>query len=145
MIFEHTKCTYISWNIPPRFLYFFLCKILDLKYLPFWGGFFYKNVMWTTVKQQYKARLLLRCIHHFKSKFNLQYGPYAHFGYWTLVSDPWPNKVAEKVESDAPKVPKEAEAKRNGVIKPLKLQIQSISNTENLDALKTLRINRSRP
>ena len=22
---------------------------------------------------------------------NLQYGPYAHFGYWTLVSDPQPN------------------------------------------------------
>ena len=21
--------------------------------------------------------------------FSLQYGPYAHFGYWTLVSDPW--------------------------------------------------------
>ena len=36
---------------------------------------------------------------------NLQYGPYAHFGYWTLVSDPYPNKVVNKwLEVDAPKV-----------------------------------------
>ena len=50
--------------------------------------------------------------------FNLQYGPYAHFGYWTLVSDPWPNKVVQKLKSDAQKVPKEAKAKRDGVINP---------------------------
>ena len=31
---------------------------------------------------------------------NLQNGPYAHFGYWILISDPWPNL----------KVPKGAEA-----------------------------------
>ena len=24
----------------------------------------------------------------FQSDLNLRYGPYAHFGYWTLVSDP---------------------------------------------------------
>ena len=24
----------------------------------------------------------------FQIRFNLQYGTYAHFGYWTLVSDP---------------------------------------------------------
>ena len=29
---------------------------------------------------------------------NLQYGPYAHFGYWYLVSDPEPNIVVQKVE-----------------------------------------------
>ena len=57
--------------------------------------------------------------------FNLQYGAYAHFGYWTLVSDfnqilsdPQPNKVVQKVESDAQKVPKEAKPKRDGVINP---------------------------
>ena len=33
------------------------------------------------VRLKYKKRLLLRCMHHFKSGFNLQYGPYAHFGY----------------------------------------------------------------
>ena len=30
--------------------------------------------------------------------FNLQYGPYAHFGYRTLVSDPYQNKVIQKIE-----------------------------------------------
>ena len=49
---------------------------------------------------------------------NLQYGPYAHFGYWTLVSDPMLNKVVQKVEKWCQKVPKEAKAKRDGVINP---------------------------
>ena len=44
-----------------------------------------------------------------------------------------------------PKMPKQAEAKRNGVINPQKLQFQLIFNTVNFDALKTLRINRSPP
>ena len=44
-----------------------------------------------------------------------------------------------------PKMFKQAEAKRDGVIKPTKLQFQSFFNTENSDALKTLRINRNRP
>ena len=35
--------------------------------------------------------------------FYKQYGPYAHFGYLTLVSDPWPNKVIQKLKSDAKK------------------------------------------
>ena len=35
----------------------------------------WKNIM------KYKRRLLLRCIHHFKSDLiNNNYGPYAHFG-----------------------------------------------------------------
>ena len=38
---------------------------------------------------KYKKRLLLRCLHHFKSDLILkQYGPYAHIGYRTLVSYP---------------------------------------------------------
>ena len=48
----------------------------------------------------YKKRLLLRCIHHLKLdlitiRINEQYGPwpYAHLGYWTLIGDPWLNKV----------------------------------------------------
>ena len=48
--------------------------------------------------------------------FNYQYGQYAHFGYWTLISDPSPNNVVLKVEKWCPKVPKQAEAKRDGVI-----------------------------
>ena len=34
-----------------------------------------------------KKRLLLRRIHHYKIKLNLQYGFYNHFRYWTLISD----------------------------------------------------------
>ena len=49
---------------------------------------------------------------------DLQYGPYAHFGYWTLVSDPGPNKLFKKMKSYAQKVPKQAKAVRDGVIKP---------------------------
>ena len=36
----------------------------------------------------------------------------------SLISDPSPNKVVSKVENVDPKVPKQAEAKRDGVINP---------------------------
>ena len=36
----------------------------------------------------------------------------------TLIGDPSPNKVVPKVENVDPKVPKQAEAKRDGVIIP---------------------------
>ena len=36
----------------------------------------------------------------------------------TLVSNPSPNKVVSKMENIDPKVPKQAEAKRDGVINP---------------------------
>ena len=39
-------------------------------------------------------------------------------GYWTLVSDPKPNKGARKVEKWCSKKLKQAEAKRYGVLKP---------------------------
>ena len=52
---------------------------------------------------------------------NQQYGPYEHFGYCTLVSDPSRNKV-----------PKQAKAKRYDLINQQILQFQS----ENFDALK---------
>ena len=42
-------------------------------------------------------------------------------------------------------MPKQAEAKRDGVINPQNDNFQSNFNTENLDALKMLRINRSQP
>ena len=53
----------------------------------------------------------------------------------------------KNLTSNDQKVPKQAEAKRDGVINPqiFKLQFQSILNTENLDALQTPRIKRSRP
>ena len=38
-------------------------------------------------------------------------------------------------------MPKQAEAKRDGVINPTKLQFQSILNTEKFDALQMLRMN----
>ena len=56
----------------------------------------------------------------------------------------WPKQSNLKIENDSPKVPKQAEAKRDGVINP-KITISINFNTENFDALKTLRINRSRP
>ena len=31
------------------------------------------------------------------------YWPYAHFGYWTLISDPWPKKKFQKLERDVKK------------------------------------------
>ena len=36
----------------------------------------------------------------------------------TELSDPLPNKVVEKMKNNAPKVPKEAIAKKDGVINP---------------------------
>ena len=53
-------------------------------------------------------------------------------------------KVASKVENVDPKVPKQAEAKRDGVIHPQNYNFNQFY-TENVDALKTLRINRSQP
>ena len=77
--------------------------------------------------------------------FNLQYGPYAHFGYWTLISDPKPNKIVENLKSNAPKVPNQGKAKRNGVINITYKTIISVNyKTENFNAIKTLRINCSR-
>ena len=51
-------------------------------------------------------------------------------------------KWFQKVENVDPKVPKQAEAKRGGVINPQNYYFNFY--TENFDALKTQRINRSR-
>ena len=42
-----------------------------------------------------KKKLLLRLMHHdnFKIVLHERYGPYAHFGYWTLIDDTEPTKV----------------------------------------------------
>ena len=45
--------------------------------------------------------------------FNYRYGPYVHFGYWTLISDAEPNMKFKKLKSNDQKVPKQAEAKRD--------------------------------
>ena len=50
-----------------------------------------------------------------------------------------------KVENNDKKVTKQAEAKRDGVINPKKLQFQIILNKGNFHALLTLRTSRSRP
>ena len=52
--------------------------------------------------------------------------------------------MISKVENVDPKVPKQAEANRDGVINPQNYNFIQFY-TENFDALKTLRINRSRP
>ena len=54
---------------------------------------------------------------------NYYYGPYAHFGYWTLVSDPQPKKKFQKLESFFPKVSEQAEAKRGVVIKEMSITV----------------------
>ena len=53
-------------------------------------------------------------------------------------------KSFRKLKSDAPKVPKQAKAIRDGVINPQNYNLKNF-NSVNFDALKTLRINRSRP
>ena len=52
-------------------------------------------------------------------------------------------KWLQKLKNTTPKVPKEAKAKRDGVIKPQNYNFYQFY-TENFDALKTLQINRSR-
>ena len=54
--------------------------------------------------------------------------------------------MTKKLKSNDQKVPKQAEAKRDGVINPQNYNFSQFKKqTENLDALQTLRINRSRP
>ena len=65
-----------------------------------------------------KREVCLECMHHFESDVIKQYGPYAHLGYWTLISDPWPNKVVQKLKGDVPKEPNQAEAKWDCVVNP---------------------------
>ena len=82
---------------------------------------------------KYKKRLLLRCIHHFKSDL---INSMDHMS----ISGNEPSsvilrqKVVSKVENVDPKVPKEAEAKRDGVIHPHNYNFNHFYG--NLDALK---------
>ena len=50
----------------------------------------------------------------------------------------------KKLKSKGRKVPKQAEAKRDGLIKPQNYNFNKILNMDNCDALQTLRINRNR-
>ena len=59
----------------------------------------------------------------------------------SLISDSSPNKVVSNVENVDPKVP--TEAKRDGLINPQNYNFNQFYK-ENIDALETLRINRSR-
>ena len=53
-------------------------------------------------------------------------------------------KKLKNLKSDVPKISKQAEAKKDGVINPDKISILINFIPENVDALKTIRINRSR-
>ena len=53
-------------------------------------------------------------------------------------------KKLKGLKNNVPKVPKEAEAKRDGVINPQNYNFYQFEHSK-LDALKTLQINRSRP
>ena len=91
--------------------------LLKKPYLPFPCVFARRQIFVTWPNTSCKTR-----IDYFISEIRRllsvtsQYRPYAHFGYSTLTSNPMPNKVASKVESDVQKVPKYVEAKRDGVI-----------------------------
>ena len=53
--------------------------------------------------------------------FDWRYGPYAHFGHWKPRK--WSSAEQnnfKKLISDLEKIPKQAEAKRNGAINPQK-------------------------
>ena len=51
--------------------------------------------------------------------FNIQYGPYSHFGYVILISDLMPTKCFETLKNGVPKVPKQVESKRDDVLNPI--------------------------
>ena len=68
--------------------------------------------------EEYKKKLLLRCIHHFNSDLIYNMDHMRISGTETLVSDPESNKVFIKMKSDAQKVSKQDKAIRDGVINP---------------------------
>ena len=83
------------------------------------------NRIWG-LKQYIKKRLLLRCIHHFKSDL-INNMDHMH------ISGTEPSSMIlsqkrnfQKLKRDVPNVPKQAEAKRDGVINPPKIQFQTI-------------------
>ena len=47
----------------------------------------------TLIFLQYKKKLLIIYLHHFKIGLNKQYGSYVYFWYWTLIIDPNTNTV----------------------------------------------------
>ena len=73
----------------------------------------------------YKKRLLLRYKDHFYIGFNQQYGPYAHFGYWTLISDPQPHKISSKVGQWCPKSAKTSWSEKGCCNKLTESQVHS--------------------
>ena len=94
---------------------------------------------------KYKKRLLLSWIHHFKSDLinNMDH---------MRISGTEPSSVIlsqtcsiNKMKSNDPKAPKTSWSQKGWCNEPIKLQFQSILNTDNFDTLQTLRINRSRP
>ena len=91
----------------------------------------------------YKKRLLLRCIHHFKSDliYNMDHMRISGIEPSSVIISQ--TKLFQKLKDDGQKVPKQTKAKRGGV---LNLQNYNFNQfyTENCDALKTLRINRGR-
>ena len=93
---------------------------------------------------QYKKRLLLRCIHHFKSDLINNMDHMRILGTQTSSAILSQTKLFQKLKSDVRKMPKQADVKWDGVINPQNYNVCQF-NTENFHALKTLRINLSRP
>ena len=84
-----------------------------------------------------KKKLLIRCIHHFKSD---------SCAFWVMNPHPWSlaKQIIKKLKVMFQKY--QNKLKPRGLYnKPLKLQFQSILNKVSFDDLKTQRIDRSRP
>ena len=83
----------------------------------------------------YKKKLLLRCIHHFKSDLinNMDHMRISGTEPSSVIRSQKRNFI--KVRRDVLNVPKQAEAKRDRVIIH-KITISNNFNTENFDALK---------
>ena len=77
---------------------------------------------WYQVLFEYKKRLLLKCIHHFKLDLIYNVDHMRISGTEPLSVILSQKKYFQKLERDVPNVPKQAEAKRDGVIIPTKLQ-----------------------
>ena len=62
----------------------------------------------------------------FKIGFNLKYGPYARFGYWTLISDPFAKQSSSKCEKWCPKGALSSKRQTGWYNKPTELHFQAI-------------------
>ena len=93
---------------------------------------------------KYRKILLLRCIHNFKSDW-INNVDHMHISGIQPSSVNLSNNVVLKVQTWCHKSTKTGWSQMGWCKNPIILQFRSSFTTENVDAFKTLRINRSRP